>query len=78
MSNPQVYPITAAFEQWWVEVKGLNPLPNEATERVYRIMASNIGEYEHGSVDWDGSIKDYVEVCKDLILTIWSVEGEEL
>jgi len=76
MTNPEVYPITAAFEE---QFKAF--MPTLALHRVFKAMAANIGEYEHGAVDvedvvgnWSDDKKDlvriYAEVCDDVLRTL--------
>jgi hypothetical protein len=75
-TNPDVYPITAAFEAWATEHNVDDEPTNHSTIRnCFVVMAGNIGEYEHGSVDWDRPIDEYVAVCKDVLLTLVSVIG---
>ena len=90
-SNPDVYPETAAFEQ------KMGPLvapfagakPQSAILRMYSVMRSNIGEYEHGSVDieavignWSDNHRDsvhiYRSVCEDVLLSYIAVYGRGL
>lgn len=90
MTNPDVYPITYAFEQ------EMAPKVEEAEEGLFRaaaqslfeVMAGNLGEYEHGSADiidvyesrWPQRqqrvlLESYAEVCKDILLTFISVHS---
>jgi hypothetical protein len=52
-SNPEVYPITRSFEDWWEEEMTVLRVPpaSAALSELYRICRENIGEYEHGSAD---------------------------
>lgn len=51
-SNPDVYPLTASFEDWW---KGMDKRwycgNNAATKALFERCRDCIGEYEHGSAD---------------------------
>jgi hypothetical protein len=77
-SDPKVYPITAAFEKWASQHNVNDDFSNPHTIRdTYLVMTGNIGEYEHGSVDWNedlyGDMTVYSEVCKDILLTMKAV-----
>jgi|SRR5215469_2113776 len=64
MSNPDVYPITAAFEQ---EFEGRLPkyfrTPSGLTsvQRLYEIIRETIGEYEHGTADVEDVFDDLID-----------------
>jgi hypothetical protein len=91
MSDPDVYPTTASFERTVTEYMRANPPKNDRDARtiqaVYRVMNSNIGEYEHGSVDVEDVFKDvpmpslllaYRVVCEDVLQSLIVTLSEEL
>lgn len=77
MTNPDVYPITAAFEKEFEQ----RASRYYATWEAFKAMAGNIGEYEHGSADvedvFDGediNLNNYVAVCTDILNTMIAVQ----
>jgi hypothetical protein len=80
-TNPDVYPVTAEFEQ---QVQSrIRELPGrfqQPVAAVFQVMAENIGEYEHGSADVEDTIGNwtddnqeavqiYADVCFDVMLS---------
>lgn len=69
-TNRDVYPIAAAFEE--IEVPDL-------LKHVHQIMASNIGEYEHGedvsSVHAGLTLSMYAAVCVDVLEVLIAIES---
>ena len=59
MTNPEVYPITYAFEEEYAMRVQLVPGHlRQPVQALYEVMAGNIGEYEHGSADIEDVFED--------------------
>jgi hypothetical protein len=91
MTNPDVYPVTAAFEKEFEEkleaLRLTGNLQYNHAYPVFRTMAENIGEYEHGSADvqdcignWTddnkAAVQIYADVCRDVLTSFISTAIE--